>query len=63
MNISCPVCKKRFSVSFDEIEEVQKGKNHYCPQCEWLLWISNEGEVTPVPVPFLVPEGEVFPSI
>ncbi len=53
----CPICNYDFSVAFtfDEIETKQGGKNENCSSCNWLLWASIEGDITPVPMLLLVP--------
>lgn len=47
----CPVCKFDFSVNFDKQETKQGGKNDYCPQCGWLLWVPIRGDPMPIPIP------------
>jgi len=52
--VGCPICGQIISVNFTKEFKQQGGKNKFCPNCHWLLWIPRRGKAEPVPIPVLV---------
>ncbi len=58
MDTTCAACKRLFSVSFNGVEQNQKGKYFNCPCCKRFLWVSTEGETTSVAPPLFFSSNE-----